>query len=163
MERKDTGSWLEGPRAASGVDLGYPGQRLGRPETGLGSVGRFGRRLLGIVVDWIGALAIARLIGTGPLVPLVVLFVEHTLLVWTAGFTIGHRLVGLRVVRVDGRPAGLGRAALRALLLCLAIPALVWDRDQRGLHDRLAGTVLERTGPPPEPPTARAGGEPASR
>jgi uncharacterized RDD family membrane protein YckC len=151
VERKDVGSWLEGPRAASGAALGYPGERLGRPEAGRGSVGRFGRRLLGLLVDWVGALAIARLIGRDPWVPLLVLFVEHTLLVGTAGFTVGHRLVGLRVVRLDGRPPGMGRAALRALLLCLAVPALIWDRDQRGLHDRAAGTLLERTGPPSEP------------
>ena len=148
-ERKDTGSWLDGPRAVSGAELGYPGERLGRPETGYGSIARFGRRLLGLFVDWIGCLAVARLIGPEPSVPLLVLFVEQTLLVGTAGFSVGQRLVGLRVVRVDGRPAGLGRAALRALLLCLAIPALIWDRDQRGLHDRLAGTLIERTGPPP--------------
>jgi hypothetical protein len=29
-------------------------------------------------------------------------------------------------------------------LFFLAIPALVWDRDGRGLHDRLAGTVEVR-------------------
>ena len=26
----------------------------------------------------------------------------------------------------------------------LAVPALVWDRDQRGLHDRFMETVLRR-------------------
>ena len=33
---------------------------------------------------------------------------------------------------------------LAAVLLCLAIPALIWDRDQRGLHDKAAQTVLVR-------------------
>ena len=32
----------------------------------------------------------------------------------------------------------------RTVLLCLAIPALIWDRDQRGLHDKAAQTVLVR-------------------
>ncbi|MGX1157392.1 hypothetical protein RKD39_004970 [Streptomyces albogriseolus] len=36
------------------------------------------------------------------------------------------------------------RGLLRSVLLCLAIPALVWDRDGRGLHDRLARTVEVR-------------------
>ena len=36
------------------------------------------------------------------------------------------------------------RALLRTVLLCLAIPALIWDRDGRGLHDRLARTVEVR-------------------
>ena len=39
---------------------------------------------------------------------------------------------------------GLLRAALRTLLLCLLIPALIWDRDGRGLHDKAAGTVVVR-------------------
>jgi hypothetical protein len=29
----------------------------------------------------------------------------------------------------------------RTLLLMLVVPAVVWDRDGRGLHDRLSGTV----------------------
>jgi len=33
---------------------------------------------------------------------------------------------------------------IRTVLLCLFIPAVIWDRDQRGMHDRLAGTVLVR-------------------
>jgi hypothetical protein len=32
----------------------------------------------------------------------------------------------------------------RTALLCIAIPALIWDRDGRGLHDRLARTVEVR-------------------
>jgi hypothetical protein len=30
------------------------------------------------------------------------------------------------------------------VLLCLSVPALIWDRDQRGLHDKAAKTVLVR-------------------
>jgi hypothetical protein len=47
-------------------------------------------------------------------------------------------------VRLDGTDAGLVRGAVRSVLLSLAVPALVWDRDQRGLHDRFVGTVLRR-------------------
>jgi uncharacterized RDD family membrane protein YckC len=35
-------------------------------------------------------------------------------------------------------------AALRTALLMLLIPALISDRDGRGLHDRAAGTVVVR-------------------
>jgi len=45
---------------------------------------------------------------------------------------------------VDGRPPGLLRATLRTLLLLLLVPAVIWDRDGRGLHDKLAGTLLVR-------------------
>ena len=50
-----------------------------------------------------------------------------------------------RVQALAGRPAGFARAAVRALLLCLVIPAVVFDPDQRGLHDRAAETILVRT------------------
>jgi len=33
---------------------------------------------------------------------------------------------------------------VRTLLVCAFVPALVMDADQRGLHDRVAGTVLVR-------------------
>jgi len=35
-------------------------------------------------------------------------------------------------------------ALARTILLVLAIPALIWDRDDRGLHDKVAGTVVIR-------------------
>ena len=57
---------------------------------------------------------------------------------------MGHRLLGLKVVRLDGSDAGPVRGTVRSVLLSLAVPALVWDRDQRGLHDRFVGTVLRR-------------------
>jgi len=31
---------------------------------------------------------------------------------------------------------------LRPLLIALVIPALIYDRDRRGVHDRLVGTIL---------------------
>jgi uncharacterized RDD family membrane protein YckC len=155
VERRGIGSWLDGPGAASGVDHGPPGKRLGLPEQGPGSVGRSGRRVLALLVDWVAALLIANLLARGPvqdvasgagsLIPLAVLFVENALLVGTVGATLGHRLLGLRVASLTGGPVGLRRGAVRAALLVLAVPALVWDRDQRGLHDKAAGTVLLKT------------------
>ena len=35
--------------------------------------------------------------------------------------------------------------ALRTLLLCLVVPAAIWDGDGRGLHDKAAGTAVVRT------------------
>ena len=76
---------------------------------------------------------------------MLVLFVENLLLVGTVGATVGHRLLGLHVETLAGGAPGVRRAAIRSLLLCLAIPPLLWDADQRGLHDRLAGTLVART------------------
>ena len=63
----------------------------------------------------------------------------------TAGATLGHRLLGMRVETLDGTAPGFARALIRSVLLCLAIPPLVWDADQRGLHDRWAATLVART------------------
>jgi uncharacterized RDD family membrane protein YckC len=70
----------------------------------------------------------------------------NVLLVSTIGSTIGHRLLGLqvRVVAHAAGTVGFARGAVRTLLLCLVIPAVVWDSDGRGLHDRAAGTVIVR-------------------
>ncbi|MFR9722354.1 RDD family protein [Streptomyces sp. MS19] len=151
--RQAIGSWLSGPRAAAeemGVDFGYRGERLGLPEEGPGSAARFGRRLGALAVDW----ALCNLIAYGLLADggaasvsnwaLAVFVVMALLTVGTLGFTPGKRLLGLRVVAVGGGRLTFPRAALRTLLLALAVPALVWDRDQRGLHDRLARAVQVR-------------------
>jgi uncharacterized RDD family membrane protein YckC len=143
VDRRDLGSWLEGPGRASTGD--YPGQRLGRPEHGSRSVARPGRRVLGLMIDWGLSLLIARgLLHGGSWTTLAIFLLEQTLLVGTAGASIGHRIADLRVETVAGGAAGPVRAAVRAVLLCLAVPALIWDRDQRGLHDKVAGTVLVR-------------------
>ena len=42
-------------------------------------------------------------------------------------------------------PAGLVRALVRTLLLAIVLPAVIWDKDQRGFHDRIAGTMILRT------------------
>jgi hypothetical protein len=82
--------------------------------------------------------------GATSFVPLAVFAVENLLLVGTLGFTVGHRLLGLRVLSMTGRRASLVQVLVRTLLLCLAIPALIWDRDGRGLHDKAAGTLIVR-------------------
>jgi uncharacterized RDD family membrane protein YckC len=153
-KREAIGSWLSGPRAAAeeaGVDFGYRGEQLGLPEEGPGSIARPGRRLGALVVDWaMSALIASQLITQSYGDPttsnwaLLVFFVMSALTVATVGFTPGKRLFGLRVVALDTGRVHPWRALLRTALLCLAVPALIWDRDGRGLHDRLARTVEVR-------------------
>ena len=122
------------------------------PEHGPGSLARFGRRLVAVTVDWFLSTVIAAGLmgyrlgsgGLGPFKPLAVFVVMNLLLVGTLGFTIGHRLLGIRVVCVGGASAGPLRAAVRTILLALVIPAVIWDRDTRGFHDKIAGTVTVR-------------------
>lgn len=119
----------------------------------------FPRRLVAIFIDWMACtvivLAVLRvpwggLTGTDSLLPLAVFAVENILLVSTLGSTLGHRIMGLQVYRMDSlldgraRMPGLRAAGIRTVLLCLVIPTVVWDQHGRGLHDRAAGTLLLR-------------------
>jgi uncharacterized RDD family membrane protein YckC len=151
--RQALGSWLSGPRAAAeeaGVDFGYRGEQLGLPEEGPGSIARPGRRLGALAVDWGLSLLIAYGLITqsyneaAQLWAPLIMFALMALTVGTVGFTPGKRLLGIRVLALDTGRVSPWRAVLRTVLLFLAIPALIWDRDGRGLHDRLAGTVEVR-------------------
>lgn len=162
VDRKDVASWLDGPgslRPGSATD--YPGRRLGMPRTGPGSVARFGRRLVAIFIDWTMCQLLAYAFfgvsfgqsGPGSFVPLAIFAVENVLLVGTLGSTFGQRLVGVRLLSVAGGRATLVQVLLRTVLLCLAVPALIWDRDGRGMHDKAARTVLLRLSGPATPGT----------
>jgi uncharacterized RDD family membrane protein YckC len=153
VDRRDVGSWLEGP-ASRDPERQPPGVRLGLPVEGPGSIGRFGRRIIAVFADYALSILIATLFGyrfgghnsgATQFIPLAVFAVENVVLVGTVGSTIGQRLLGLRVERLSGGLPGPLLAAVRTLLLCLAVPALIWDRDQRGVHDRIPGTVIVRT------------------
>jgi uncharacterized RDD family membrane protein YckC len=132
------------------VDVEYPGRRLGLPEEGSGAVAGFGRRIGALLVDWLictwaiaGGLLGARGVDAG-WVGLGVFAVEYVLLLGTIGMTFGMRLFGVRIVSVAGGRVPFIGVLVRTLLLCLALPALIWDRDQRGLHDKAAGTIAVR-------------------
>ena len=122
------------------------------PQRGRGSLARFGRRLVAVVVDWLLCDLIAAGFmgyrlgqgGLGSFKPLEVFVLMNLLLVGTLGSTLGHRLLGIRVVRVGGASAGPLLAVTRTVLLAVVIPAVIWDRDTRGFHDKIAGTVTVR-------------------
>jgi uncharacterized RDD family membrane protein YckC len=149
----EIGSWLSGPESA-GTPGEYPGQRLGLPESGPGSVARQGRRVAALAIDWLLAYGIAALGLTFGLITmrylsltvLVIWFVLGVASVRLYGFTPGQYLMGLRVASVDNRlHVGTGRAAARGLLISLVIPALFTDADSRGIHDRLTATAVVRS------------------
>lgn len=134
----------------------YPGEQLGLPETGSGSVGRVGRRIAALAIDYAAATIIATAFfgfrqfalpgesGLTQFAPMVVFAVIQILFIPMIGGSPGHRIVGMRLVMVDGSWVGPWRPIVRTLLLVLVIPAVIWDQDQRGLHDKAIGAVLVR-------------------
>ena len=71
------------------------------------------------------------------------------------GFTVGKWAAGLRILRANGSPIGIGRALLRHFLgyplsfITLGIGFLIvaFTSRGRGLHDLIAGTIVVREGP----------------
>lgn len=118
---------------------------------------RFGRRLVGAIIDWAACTLIATALFHVPLpfteiptgsqrfIPLGLFALEQLVLVGTTGYTLGHRVVGLRVLSLDGRGARPFQVLVRTALLCVFLPALFWDKDGRGLHDKAAGTLIVRS------------------
>jgi uncharacterized RDD family membrane protein YckC len=147
-------SWLSGPGPAeSGRPSGHPGETFGLPERGPRSLARTGRRFGALLVDWLLAYGLAALAMTLGLVSLGMLSTA-VLVIWLVlgavavrlfEFTPGQFVLGLRVVPIDGRAhTGLGRAALRGVMIALVIPPLFVDVDGRGLQDRVTGTAVVR-------------------
>lgn len=144
---------------ASGVSApgSYRGERLGLPEHGPGSLSTTGQRLAAFIIDAIASALVAglfvaavnhgqdvadRLPGSWSLIPLAL---DYLVGLSAAGRTLGMNLVGLRVVRTDRHTTvGVVRALLRTFLLFLLVPAVIWDRDGRGLHDKYSDTAVVR-------------------
>ncbi len=131
--------------AAPDPPSSWPGRRLGLPEAGRGSIARLSRRVPALAIDWgLSVLISIAFFGYDSLATLLIFVVTQTIFVLTAGSSIGHLVFGLRVVGVTGGPIGVWRPSARALLIAIVVPAVIWDSDQRGMHDRLIGTVLVR-------------------
>ncbi len=89
----------------------------------------------------------SMLAATGLLLFVLLCLLYAALLDAGAGQTLGKRVLGLRVIDGYGQSLGLGRAALRALAMVPSVAiaglGLLWigfDRERRGLHDRLSDT-----------------------
>jgi uncharacterized RDD family membrane protein YckC len=136
----------------------FRGQSIGMPEAGPGSLTTTGPRLAAFVVDALASTLVAALFvrahgssqrwsdnlpGSWSLVPLAVDYLFGCAI---AGRTLGMYLFGLRLARVDQPSAAVGgrRVLLRTFLLFLFVPAVVFDRDGRGMHDRFTDTAVVR-------------------
>ena len=134
----------------SGGSAGSPGQ----PDRGgsAGSPGQaagLGRRAAAIAIDWLVALLLARFIpgaeyGTGDyaLATMAIFAAEIILFTWLTGSSFGQRVVGIAVVKQDDGRLSLWRIIVRTALICIVIPALVYDSQRRGLQDLAVGSLV---------------------
>lgn len=132
-------------------DERWPGEELGLPRSGRGSLATWGKRVTALVVDWAACTILTwALVRTGVLgevtfvgmITMALFFVEATCGTAFAGGSFGQVLARVRIVRLDGEPIGIWRAAVRTALVCLVLPALVIGVHRRGLHDLAMGTVV---------------------
>ncbi|RKW71684.1 RDD family protein [Galactobacter caseinivorans] len=141
ITRSDIGSWISGPPQQS--QYNFPGERLGRPQRGPASVARWGVRIVALLIDWAIAMGLAWIFFRGDSWGNLAFFVVlQILMVGFFGYSIGHRIMGMQVQKMTGKPVNYLDALVRALLVALIIPPFLQDPDQRGLHDRLRGTIL---------------------
>ncbi|QNE46958.1 RDD family protein [Glaciihabitans sp. INWT7] len=123
----------------------WPGRHFGLPATGPRSIARFGRRLAAFAIDVaLGALISYAFFDYDRWASLAIFAVLQIVFLMLLSGSIGHLLLGMRVVPLASGWIGVWRPIVRTVLLSLLVPALIADRDRRGLHDRLAGTVLVR-------------------
>ncbi|MCW2496760.1 RDD family protein [Jatrophihabitans sp.] len=139
----------------------YRGESIGLPESGPASLASSGPRAGALLIDAIASILIAglvvqifhhghshdlttRLPKSWSLIPFALDYIVGMLV---AGRTLGMYFCGLRIIRVDdqSQPVNPWRAVLRTFLLMLFVPAVVWDKDGRGLHDRYSDTAVVRS------------------
>ncbi len=145
--------------AAAGADRraegSWPGRRYGLPEDGEGAVATTGSRFAALLVDLIAGTLIAAFVNgfvddPSFLVRTVVvdgsLVLPVIVLQALTGQSLGMKLIGIRVARAAApdQVPGFLPAAIRTALLVLVLPAVLLDRDGRGLHDKAAGTIVLR-------------------
>jgi uncharacterized RDD family membrane protein YckC len=111
-----------------------------------------GRRLGALFIDWgIALLIVSPFTGHRAFAPgsnspwvLAVFAAEYIVLVSLVGRTIGMRLCGIGIMRLDGGRVAFPWVVVRTILLLLVVPAVIYDRDRRGLHDKAADCVVVR-------------------
>jgi uncharacterized RDD family membrane protein YckC len=105
-----------------------------------------------LIIQFFGLNLIFRNLGSGLFAPIIfpIVTLVYFLFFWTfLGYTPGKLLLGLMIVRPDGRKLSLGRSVLRffgywvsAIPLFLGFIWIIFDRRRQGWHDKLADTQV---------------------
>ena len=129
----------------------YPGESLGLPQAGRGSLASWLARVGAMIGDWAASMVVAIALfgmdvmtGSGwkSFMILAVYFVQASLLTIGGGGSFGQLIARIGIVRVDGSPLGWWRPIVRTALKCLVIPALVVGAERRAITDLVLGTVV---------------------
>ncbi|MBZ8178477.1 RDD family protein [Corynebacterium poyangense] len=149
-------SWIEGPQIPGENEDPHspgrwPGEKLGLPKTGPGSLASVMRRVGGIFIDqwicWALAFIITRytdFFGDIATTTWLLFPILGTLTGWLFARTPGQALFGMGIARTDvpGTRVGFLRALARSVFTSFLFPPLIMDSDGRGLHDRATGTSV---------------------
>ena len=128
----------------------YPGETIGLPRRGPGSLASWRARIGAMIGDWAASMVVAvALFGGGvmrdqggSLWILAIYFLEATILTILTGGSFGQLIARIGIVRLDGEPLGWWRPIVRTALKCLFIPAVVVGAERRAITDLLLGTVV---------------------
>ncbi len=126
----------------------YPGQSLGLPGSGRGSLAGWWARIGALVGDWAASMILAVAIfgldlpGWRSAMVLVIYFVQASVLTVLTGGSFGQLIAGIGVIRVDRGQLGWWRPVVRTALKCLVIPHVVVGAERRPLTDLMLGTVV---------------------
>jgi hypothetical protein len=116
-------------------------------------VAGWGRRVTALFIDGLVATLTVQLLlpslepSSGPYTVAVIttFIVQVWLLATLLQGSMGQLIVGLRLAPVGGVARWWLRMLGRTVLIALVLPALLYDRDRRGLPDYVAKSVLIRS------------------
>lgn len=108
------------------------------------------RRIVALAIDWGASILVAQVIPgvseygsrSNSLATLAIFTFEVVILTWLMGASFGQKLVGLRIISIDGKNVKLIQAIVRTFFIILVFPPLLADKENRGLHDKIAKTRL---------------------
>ncbi len=110
----------------------------------------FGVRFGAAIIDLVAATALGMIV---PMIGGLVILAVNIYLIQKEGYSIGKKLLHLRIIKEDGKTPSLVDAIIRELVgkfisgivLGLGFLLIIIDEKKQGLHDKLAKTYVVRS------------------
>jgi hypothetical protein len=105
-----------------------------------------GRRFAALMADWLMSWAVGSIFFSQEVAREFwitgIFFFQIVLFTFLTGASAGQRIFRVQVVTYPNLgPLSFTKVLLRTFLILLVIPAVVFDREGRGLHDRAASSI----------------------